>query len=176
MRWTTNSEDFVTPLHLNYSMVRNILLLSLSQYLCIFSTHIMSECPFEGMFFLELPFWVRHIPFWGVGGGGGVFEVLKIFYRPRVIFKILGPPCPCVQKSQSACRNLSPRVRGSSHTIDIQRDLYNIYKNHLYRGMSTRDYAWLSTCRLSQKCRRSCQVQNYICTRYKDFHYCKKDL
>ena len=48
--------------------------------------------PFEGMFFLELPFWVRHIPFWGVGGGGGTLEVLKIFYRPCVIFKILGPP------------------------------------------------------------------------------------
>ena len=52
----------------------------------------MSECPFEGMFFLELPFWVRHIPFWGVGEGGAL-EVLKNLYRPRVIFKILGPPC-----------------------------------------------------------------------------------
>ncbi len=52
----------------------------------------MSECPFEGMFFLELPFWVRHIPFWGVGGGGGALEVLKKFYRPCVIYKILGAP------------------------------------------------------------------------------------
>ena len=51
----------------------------------------MSECPFEGMFFLELPFWVRHIPFWGVGGGG-TLEVLKKIYSPCVIFKILGPP------------------------------------------------------------------------------------
>ena len=42
--------------------------------------------------------------------------------------------------------------------------------------MSFQSHAWLSTCRLSQKCRRSCQVQNYICTMYKDSHYCKRDL
>ena len=48
----------------------------------------MSECHFEDMFFLELPFWVQHIPFWG-----GALEVLKKIYQPRVIFKILGAPC-----------------------------------------------------------------------------------
>ena len=53
----------------------------------------MSECHFEDMFFLELPFWVQHIPFWGVREGGGALEVLKKIYRPRVIFKILGAPC-----------------------------------------------------------------------------------
>src|SRR6267378_1140203 len=91
MRCPTNGEDFVTPLHLNYSMVRNILLLSLSQYLCIFSTHIMSECPFEGMFLLELPFWVRHIPFWGVGGGGVPLKCLKFFTNPVSFLRSLGP-------------------------------------------------------------------------------------
>jgi hypothetical protein len=45
------------------------------------------------MFFLELlPFSVRHIHFRKVGRGGGHLQVLKKIYRPRVIFKVLGPP------------------------------------------------------------------------------------
>ena len=46
------------------------------------------------MFFLELlPFSVRHIYFRKVGRGGGHLQLLKKIYRPRVIFKVLGPPC-----------------------------------------------------------------------------------
>ena len=45
------------------------------------------------MFFLELlPFSVQHIHFRKVGRGGGHLQVLKKIYRPRVIFKVLGPP------------------------------------------------------------------------------------
>ena len=40
--------------------------------LIFFITDTMSECHFEDMFFLELPFWVWHIPFLG-----GALEVLK---------------------------------------------------------------------------------------------------
>jgi hypothetical protein len=44
------------------------------------------------MFFLKLPFSVRHIYFRKEGEGGGHIQWLKNFYRPRDNFKILGPP------------------------------------------------------------------------------------
>jgi len=52
----------------------------------------MSECHFEDMFFLELPFWVQHIPFWGVREGGGVpLKCLKKFTDPVSFLRSLGP-------------------------------------------------------------------------------------
>jgi len=55
------------------------------------ASHILIK---SNMFFLKLPFSVRHISFRKVGGEGGHLQMLKKIYRPRVIFKVLGPPCP----------------------------------------------------------------------------------
>jgi len=56
-----------------------------------FSTHIMSECHLR-VFFPRIAFLGLTYPFLGGWGrGGGHLKVLKKVYRPRVIFKILGP-------------------------------------------------------------------------------------
>ena len=62
-----------------------------SNVLMFFSTCIVSEYHLDNMFFLELPFWVWHIHFWGVGGEP--LKCLKKFTDPVSFFKILGPPC-----------------------------------------------------------------------------------
>ena len=57
------------------------------------------------MFFLELlPFLARHFHFRKVGRGGGHLQVLKKIYQPRVIFKVLGPPC--LKSDLTGCENL----------------------------------------------------------------------
>ena len=63
-----------------------------SNIFILFSTHTMSECHFENMFFLELPFWVWHIPFWGVGGVPS--KCLKKFTDPMSFLRSLGPLGP----------------------------------------------------------------------------------
>ena len=90
--WPTNSEDYVTSLHLNYSMVWNALLLSLSQYFYTFQHSYHTRMSFWRYVFPGIAFLGPTYPFLGDGWGGGLHpKGLKNFTDPVSFLRSLGP-------------------------------------------------------------------------------------